>query len=377
MKAPWYWRAAAVAIGLSAAAIAAEGVLRVIPRPWDRSGVVLKDGEDPWRFDAGPGWAITLADDQFWRTFPAGATLEMRNPSYHAFAHIDRWGGRVTSASSPPPEVAFLGDSMLFGIGVEDDQTFTSLLDARFGRPIVNLGVPGSSLPFQLRQLADRYEAIARPRVAVFWFFPGNDLSDIMDAAGQTESARPVRSALEHELNATNRFVGRTSLLRRSKLVGLLRAAARGWLVRIPWGGVDDIFQVTAPSEDDYRRRAAAELERQLDAMVAECDRLGVAPIVAVVPDQYQVYPSLLASEAAMYRLAPASIDITYPDRILAAGLARRHVPLVETLDCMKTKGDGLFFPERHLTVKGNQALAACAADALGAAIDRVEPKGT
>lgn len=122
----------------------------------------------------------------------------------HVYSELLGWeprpGARFTVAGAPttidafglrgqaPPRnpragrtrVLLLGDSVAFGYGVADDQTFAHLLDpdgARF--ETVNLAVPGYGVDQSLR----RYELTGRawrPQVVVLNLCVDNDLADIM-----------------------------------------------------------------------------------------------------------------------------------------------------------------------------------------------------
>ena len=66
--------------------------------------------------------------------------------------NIDKYGGRKTSSeqrifSDTTKRVLFLGDSFTFGVGVEDDEVFCSLLQKDIDIKLLNFGRPGSSLP--------------------------------------------------------------------------------------------------------------------------------------------------------------------------------------------------------------------------------------
>ena len=71
---------------------------------------------------------------------------------YENTINIDKYGGRKTSSeqrifSDTTKKVLFLGDSFTFGVGVEDDEVFCSLLQKDINIKLLNFGRPGSSLP--------------------------------------------------------------------------------------------------------------------------------------------------------------------------------------------------------------------------------------
>ena len=72
-------------------------------------------------------------------------------------------------------DIVLLGDSYVEGSYVSDEQTVSSLLQARLARPVANLGVAGYGTA-QERIVLDRDALPLQPRVVVWFFFEGNDL---------------------------------------------------------------------------------------------------------------------------------------------------------------------------------------------------------
>lgn len=99
-------------------------------------------------------------------------------PVYRAFYHIDEKGARRTAAGDPDaPTYLFLGDSFVFGQGLNDDES----LAAQFTRATdgairgINLGVPGYAPNHLVRALEagiiDRH-SYNEPRGVVTWIIP-------------------------------------------------------------------------------------------------------------------------------------------------------------------------------------------------------------
>ncbi|MCW8885640.1 MAG: SGNH/GDSL hydrolase family protein, partial [Motiliproteus sp.] len=88
--------------------------------------------------------------------------------------------------------VAFIGDSFTFGLGVNDDQTFTALLNQKDPTTkYLNLGIPGYSTDQQYLLMKYRHSRI-RANHYILVFYLGNDFLD--NALGyplQTEYAKP------------------------------------------------------------------------------------------------------------------------------------------------------------------------------------------
>jgi SGNH hydrolase-like domain, acetyltransferase AlgX len=88
----------------------------------------------------------------------------------------DRWGYR-NAIDLDHADVVVLGDSMVEGWYVSDEQTLTAQLAASIGRPVANLGVAGYGPLQELRVL--KGDALRRkPKIVAWFFFEGNDLYD-------------------------------------------------------------------------------------------------------------------------------------------------------------------------------------------------------
>ncbi len=82
--------------------------------------------------------------------------LFVKYPGEIPFRVLTNVGGfRVTSHGAVPsdPSVVFIGDSQVFGLGLEADDTFPVLISRQLDRPIVNAGVPGYGLLSMSRML--------------------------------------------------------------------------------------------------------------------------------------------------------------------------------------------------------------------------------
>jgi hypothetical protein len=102
--------------------------------------------------------------------------LEMR----HIDFQIDQYGFRNVDPPSNS-DVFALGDSFCFGYHLTQSKVFTSLLKARFGKPVYNMGISGTgplqeylSLEYSLKNHPNQF----KPRHLLWLVFEGNDLED-------------------------------------------------------------------------------------------------------------------------------------------------------------------------------------------------------
>ncbi len=94
---------------------------------------------------------------------------------YRFTFHHDELGMRLTRRAGGEERLLLVGDSMLYGPGVEDEETFASLIqESRQDIDIFNAGMPGRGVEFYKKVISVRVPEVKATRVIVF-FFGGND----------------------------------------------------------------------------------------------------------------------------------------------------------------------------------------------------------
>jgi len=85
-----------------------------------------------------------VADPELGVRLEPGATMEFRlKPNPSSTIHVNSRGYRGPEWPAPGgDEVIVVGDSQVFGLGVDDDRTFSAQLAQLSGRPVINAGVP-------------------------------------------------------------------------------------------------------------------------------------------------------------------------------------------------------------------------------------------
>jgi lysophospholipase L1-like esterase len=125
---------------------------------------------------------LTLADPTLgWRLQPDWKGRHAHHDFDVAYS-INAWGFRGLDARThrpPARSIAILGDSFTFGIGVDDEEVFTHLLNRRLlgSHRVYNFSVPGYSTDQELL-LAERQVLGTRPDVLVLVVYLANDLFD-------------------------------------------------------------------------------------------------------------------------------------------------------------------------------------------------------
>ncbi len=158
--------------------------------------------------------------------------LRIHRPDFEADCYFQgySWRHRSDGFGWRNPEtwqsaqVVVLGDSIVYGHGVEEEQTTPHFLRGLLGRRVVNLGVTGAS-PVHYLAFLRNFALPLGPRVIVVLSF-GNDLADVAKIRTAGELERFVRTGEGRE----SRVFPRAKLLERARLPGGHRAV---WLDRL------------------------------------------------------------------------------------------------------------------------------------------------
>ena len=301
-------------------------------------------------------------DNQKFVRFRPDSTFAVMDREYRNDVHTTRWGTRTTGTDAVGPEaVVFTGDSFTFGLGVDDLETFTSLVCRSRHRGCLNAGIPGTALPAQLDVVQANIEAWQHPKRIVFVFFAGNDLPEMIREREQTlaSPAPAVKSSpAPNALAVINRVVNASPILSRSYLLRLMKTTARTWAMP---GSMDLMFSTASGAPGELGRRARTTLAMALDRLERLSADLDFSPSFVMIPDRYQVYHSLMVNKARYYGLDPGALDMTFPQRLLASELDRRHIPYLDVSSCLDRQDKTLYYQhDNHLTRAGHEAVAAC-----------------
>jgi lysophospholipase L1-like esterase len=251
---------------------------------------------------------------------------------------INGLGLRGPEVAPPQPSgrrrVACFGDSITFGYGVADDETYAARLGAELGGgfEVVNAGVTGYT-SHQVRLLLRRLAPALRPDVATFcvgW----NDAS--RRPVDDRTYARRIRAAAA--LDGVARHVHLYRAAKGLYLRAMMRRADREW---------------DAPPA--HQRVPVDQYRENLRGIVATCRRHGVEPVFLALPRRRragEAAPSPPPHVAALDQLA-----------------AELKVPLVAMgelgLDTPLPSNERYFIDNLHLSAEGNRYLAKLLAPAI------------
>lgn len=157
--------------------------------------------------------------------------------------------------NSTAPDIVAFGDSLTYGLGVEQENSYPAALSAMIGKEVVNLGVSGNTA----RQGAMRVNEIGRsmPRMVLIEF-GGNDLL-------QNRPMEETRQALEeiidyvHGLNAMAVIVDTGGNYQMSRYTKMMQKMAKKKRALFIPGIMDGIFNdkslksdILHPNEKGY-----------------------------------------------------------------------------------------------------------------------------
>ena len=299
--------------------------------------------------------------------------LVLSGRDYYAIHHTDGYGFRNSWPWPKTADIVTLGDSVVFGQGVEDEHAWPAILAHSFSKNrVINLGLIGAG-PQQYLRVYETFGRKLHPKVVLVGFFMGNDFWDVetfdlwlKSGAGGSymvwrDFGRPNSTSLSLQ-QPIGRLVGalmwRAEMLaRKSYLYSLLlyaKSNLRSWVpsetktfrapngARIHWTPAvfanntkrahpgDPVFQVTV----DTLQRIHS---------LAEQD--GATGLVVLQPSKEEVYSPLLGESLP---------DAAAP---LRAALAKRGIPYLDLLEPFRrhaANGEVLFFEtDGHPNARG------------------------
>ena len=371
-----------VFFGLTAGAIVGEIGLRIAGPKWlmqQMKGTNL-DGTIQYGSDA--GWPVETINRKFVR-FKPNQTFPVDYYEYHTVVHTDEWGGRVVKGleHSDRMIVPVLGDSFAFGLGVEDEQSFVSLLNLTKTYRYLNLGVPGSALPNDLDIIEFRHKELGSPKVYVLTFYLGNDYTDVMKYYGYGKDDDEKADSSNTGLHRVIDSVYIDTFLARSYLVQFLqkmiaanqeeseaerRSLRKSWAFRTFNGKrIANSVYLMMSGSTEYEAAVEKYLQQALHRLMSLSQNLHFKSIFVIIPDKHQVDPLLLQKHAKHYGLPMEKIDVSLPNRFLENILEKDGIAYVDTLPCLKGSKDFYYVIDDHLTAAGHQAVARCIADEL------------
>ena len=374
----------AILFGLTAGFLVTEILLRIAAPAWLVAQMKeLNLARNVASFGSDVGWSVETVDGRFVRFVP-NTHFDVHYYEYNHSVHIDRWGGRVVAGQKKQDVVIpFLGDSFAFGLGVEDEQTYISLLNAISPYTYLNLGVPGSALPNQLDQIEFRHKELHSPRVYVFTFFTGNDYMDIFRYYSKHATGTADKKQ-NHFIEWLDRSVYRSRVLGRSYVLQFLKHtvlkdyfhAAEKATTSLPPGCGRPPGTNWAVLMMSGRKKCINDIgsyvELAVDHLQEVAHRLHFVPVFVIIPDKLQVNRNLLEPKAARWNLDIETLDTELPSRLIEDQLRVHHIPYFDLSECLRGRSDLYYKADDHFTPAGHRVAAECLSQKLDAEITKL-----
>lgn len=311
-------------------------------------------GSFHWVADAGwENW--NEADEVQEYHLVAGWRGEVAAPEYRHRVEINSRGFRGPEPEKEPALWVF-GDSFVFGIGVEQEESLPGRLAAELKQPVWNFGVPSWSGP-QYRRELERRLAQGRPTAVVVVFFLGERISPANDLIGGLAASRPVPLRREvpeakptkdearapFSFEQSKRWLARHSALYNA-ILSRFGPGLRGLLRR---------NTSLEPAERQQIEEGWQQLAVELEAFAAIAKRECLPLLVVAMPEQGD-----LAQGGS--QIGPRFLALAQGKNLPALDLA----PTLKSEDAIK-----VYYPrDGHLKGYGNQLAARAIAESLESA---------
>ena len=365
-----------VLLSLAVSLVLSEAILRALAPAWLEYRMAVLNPEaaaEGWGSDA--AWPVERRNGSFYSWIPS-SSFSVSHLEYKTTAHIDELGGRVVPASSTSksnPLLPFLGDSLTFGIGVNDDETFVSKIADKIQHfRVLNLGVPETALTQQIELIERRHHDLGNPQRYFFFFFLGNDFDDMISAEQATVHEKKAANVdLETPypiLIALNNLATNTPILRQSYLLQLARQFGIDILNRMRqrdgalpvWNAS---FYIMDKSMDAYRSDAQSAVKKQLDKLLSLQETMNFKSMIVAIPDVHQVDASRRKLFADRFGISTDQLDPRLPNQLLADALRTVDIPLFDATECIANgrNADSYYYQrDTHFRPAGHEALARC-----------------
>lgn len=350
-----------IGLGLGLGALVCEFLVRVwVPQPITvvSSGLYLPDPS--LRYRLAPNFRGTLANHTEFVTTVAINSLGLRGPE-------------ISPEPGDARRILMLGDSFVFGWGVEAEEAVAAQLETELASrgqavEVINAGHPGWGLRDELTWL-ERDGLRLEPDLVLLGILMNNDLLDA--------TAKRHHELISEELpEAGPARQPQIWFYRRSHFFRLAKRRGVGMLV--PWLGLDepwgmeylrDVMATLAKNPPPLIREArqvSRDTLNRLSDLAAERD-LPLA--VLLIPSQIQVDPPVFEALCAMLELDPAEHDPDAPTRFFTQVLEQRGTPSLDPSDHLRAAtraGEQLYYRhDPHWTAAGHRVTADALADFL------------
>ncbi len=339
--------------------LSAEALVRVLlPQPISVVSPGLYKPDPPRRYRLRPGHQGSLSNGAEFSTHVAINSLGLRGPE--------------SRRQATQPRILVLGDSFVFGWGVEIEASMVAGVQLGLRQDYSELEVLNGGLPgFGLRDEVDwlRHHGLRlEPDLVVLVVMMGNDLLEATANRRRERLSEILPEAgIAGELQIT--------AYRRSHLFRLTKRAGSGLASRLglpePWaiGYLREMMGALA-LEPPLLVLEGRQASRQAVAELVElAEDHGIALAALLIPAQMQVQPEVFEALCALIDLEPSEHDPDVPGRFFAGLLAEHNIPNFDVSAAFRreiAKGEQLYFAyDPHWTPAGHDLAADLLVDFL------------
>jgi len=238
--------------------------------------------------------------ERYGHLFPESATIVNEMPGVWRFVyHTNEYGYRVSmpeiSSRYDRPNIVVLGDSLTFGIGVNDGEEYCAVLAKRLGAEagVVNLGMGSFGLTHEIRAFYE-FGLLFQPAVVVLQF-SDNDPDDNFYEMVTTVGDGRFRFHRDRSMGGSMRRVKdwlSGSVVQRSSAYNFVRNYAFGFWYR-------NVVEHESPGG---RRRKEEFHNELLSAFAQDLRRRGIALILFDGPGYLARWPGIRSEVEALDR---------------------------------------------------------------------------
>lgn len=293
--------------------------------------------------------------------FAAGYRGVLTNlTEYNTSVSITDLGTRADSTRTGDGRITalFLGDSFIFGQGVEAHEALPAVVARRLGDVrAVNAGVPGYGTVEAVSRLVE-LAAATQAHVVILGVFLGNDLVDNGFVPGERSAFRMPRDTWWRPLADV--------LYRHSHLYRLARS--------LPWRGTsstEDVLRNYREVDDSLRAVEMARTSEALARFSHLADSLDLRALAILMPDRIALQkPNLKPSGTA---LDSVPVVWTHPNTVFGELLDQVGVPYLDLTPAFEATGrsSDFFFPlDGHWNAAGHALAGEAVAEWLRTWVD-------
>lgn len=182
--------------------------------------------------------------------------------------------------------ILFIGDSMTFGFGVENNETFSAKANELLKNNgykdyrIINGGLGGASTYDELYVYNYYYEML-KPKFVFLFMYPGNDIEDNLLYFGRDNRSRRIAKTSQFDLK---KWLGY-----RSHLYSLITLRFDRLLRKLHLRKADYVFFPFCKKEySQYENLALEKTKTALQTFKTDTEKNGVKLIIVILPDRLQ-----------------------------------------------------------------------------------------